>query len=870
MHLVLSHEQADFDAVASLLAARLLESEALAVLPRRLNRNVKAFLDLYGDALPLIEYGDLPRRKVQRITLVDTQNLPQVRGAGSGTAVHVVDHHPPEPQLDPAWGRVVEEVGATTTLLVESLQAADVVPGLAAATLLLLGIYEDTGSLSYGSTTARDVRAAGWLLECGASLAIAAEYLNHPLSPDQRRVYDRLLAAMETHEVQGLTVMLACAEAGGPVEEILTLAHRLRDLFDPAGLFVLVALDGHVQLVARSTTESLDVAQLAQHFGGGGHDRAAAALIRNLPLAEVRRELLARLPECVRPSRTVGEILSHLPQLLDPATPVAEAAQRMLRFGHEGYPVVEQGRVVGLLTRRAVDRALAHGMGAQPVGRVMEAGTLTVAPGDSVEHLQRVMLQHNWGQVPVVEPGSGAIIGIVTRTDLLKTLAPGAGAPAPNLAGRLEARLPPARFELLRRIGQQAERLGAATYLVGGPVRDLLLDLPATDLDLVVEGDAIALARALAGLYGGRTSSHSRFGTAKWRLNLKSAALRAGLGPHAAQAETLPESLDLVSARAEFYSHPTALPSVERGSIKLDLHRRDFTINTLAIRLDGGFFGQLLDPWGGGRDLEARTIRVLHSISFVDDPTRMLRAVRLEQRLGFAIEPRTLELLQEARALLARVSGERIRAELALMFDEPQLLRILPRLHELGLLQAIHPALGWDRWLAARFRQAVCDPPPDGWSTPERAALLYALWLYRAGPQAAGEVCDRLHMPQALRAAAVEAARLAEPLERLPRGVRPSQVVTLLEGRPEGALAAAAVAAGRAGRQAVRRYLTAWRHVRPRSSGDDLRAAGLPPGPAYARILRALRDAWLDGGVSTAAEEAGLLEQLIEEARRDG
>ena len=870
MHLVLSHEQADFDAVASLLAARLLESEALAVLPRRLNRNVKAFLDLYGDALPLIEFGDLPRRKVHRITLVDTQNLQQVRGAGAGTAVHVVDHHPPEPQLDPAWSRVIEEVGATTTLLVESLHEAGIAPGLAAATLLLLGIYEDTGSLSYGSTSARDVRAVGWLLECGASLAIAAEYLNHPLSPDQRRVYDRLLAAMETHEVQGLTVMLACVQAGGPVEEISTLAHRLRDLFDPAGLFVLVALDGHVQLVARSTTEALDVARLAQHFGGGGHDRAAAALIRDRPLADVRRELLARLPECVRPSRTVGEILSYLPQLLDPATPVAEAAERMVRFGHEGYPVVARGQVVGLLTRRAVDRALAHGMGNQPVERVMEAGSLTVAPGDSVEHLQQVMLQHNWGQVPVVDPASGAIIGIVTRTDLLKTLAPGAGAPAPNLAGRLEAQLPPARLELLRRVGQQAERQGAAAYLVGGPVRDLLLDLPATDLDLVVEGDAIALARALADLCGGRTSSHTRFGTAKWRLNLKSPALLEALGAHAGQAAALPESLDLVSARAEFYSHPTALPSVERGSIKLDLHRRDFTINTLAIRLDGRFFGQLLDPWGGGRDLEARTIRVLHSISFVDDPTRMLRAVRLEQRLGFAIEPRTLELLREARPLLARVSGERIRAELALIFDEARLLRILPRLDALGVLQAIHPALVWDRWLAARFRQATRDPPPANGAQPAREALLYALWLYRVGAQSARGVCERLHMPQALRAAVVEAARLAEELDRLPRGVRPSQVVALLDGRPEGALAAATLAARRAGRLAVGRYLSAWRHVRPRSGGDDLRAAGLPAGPAYARILRALRAAWLDGEVSSVDEEAALRARLIEEARRDG
>ncbi|MEW6567481.1 MAG: CBS domain-containing protein [Chloroflexota bacterium] len=876
MHVILTHEQADFDAVASLLAAQLLDSEAFAVLPRKLNRNVRAYLTLYGEGLPLIEHRDLPRRKVTRLTLVDTQSLPSLRGLTATTQVHVIDHHPPDSKLSPEWTHAIGPVGATTTLLAEALQEAGIEPGLVAATLLLLGIYEDTGSLSYSGTSPRDVRASAWLLECGASLAVASDFLNHPLSPEQRWLYDQLLEAAETHRFHGLSVVIACAKAAGAVEEISTLAHKLRDLFDPAGLFVLVALDGNIQLVARSTTDSLNVAQLAQRFGGGGHDRAAAALIRGRTLDDVRQELLRLLPEFVRPDRTVGEIMSIRPQLLPADTSIAEAAERMQRFGYEGFPVVEGGKVAGLLTRRAVDRAMTHGMGGEPVSRVMDVGSVTVSPHDSVQHLQRVMIQHDWGQVPVAEPDTGEIIGIVTRTDLLKTLAVGAGAPASqNLSAQLEQALPPSRFALLRLIGRQAERNNVAAYVVGGFVRDLLLGTPSADFDLVVEGDAIGLARALADSCGGRVSSHHRFGTAKWRLDRRHPELVRALDLAQLDPEELPPSLDFVTARTEFYTHPTALPSVERGSIKLDLHRRDFTINTLALRLDGRYFGQLLDPWGGGRDLRQRLIRVLHSISFVDDPTRMLRAVRLEQRLGFRIEARTLELLHQALRLLARVSGERLRGELELIFLEDRRTRILERLQELGLLSSIHPALTWDEWLARAFREAAAFQPPADWRLSlalDLETALYALWLFRLPEAEARAATQRLHMPLAMSSVVLDANRLGRMFGQGPPDMHPSRLVQALEEKHESSVVAAWLAFfdKPEARAVLGMYLSSWRFVTPSTDGERLRQLRLPPGPVYREILWQLRAARLDGSVTSDEDEARLLERLLEEARQRG
>jgi tRNA nucleotidyltransferase (CCA-adding enzyme) len=869
MHLIVTHEQSDFDAIASLVGACLLDPQALAVMPRRINRNVRAYLTLYGDDLPLVAFSDLPRRRIARLTLVDTQSMPSLKGLGRNTQVHVVDHHPLDRELDPAWTVHVEEVGATATLIVEAMQEAQTELDVVSATLLLLGIYEDTGSLSYGGTTPRDVRACAWLLERGASIAVVADFLDHPLSTDQQDLYERLLEAVEAHEFHGMSVVIASAKAEGMADEISTLAHKLRDVFDPVGLFVLVALNGNVQMVARSTSDALNVGLIAEHFGGGGHERAAAALIRGKELEEIRSQLLKLLPESIQPPVTVSEIMSRGPQLLEPKTTISEAAERMQRFGHEGYPVVEQGRVIGLLTRRAVDRAMSHGMGDRAVSSVMKAGHLVAHPSDSVQTLQRLMIEHDWGQVPVADPESNAIVGIVTRTDLLKTLAPAeTNAAKPDLVQELERALPRARLALLKLVAEQAEIHGDALYIVGGFVRDLLLGSPSVDFDLVVEGKAIILARELARRYGGRISSHGRFGTAKWRLSRQQPELIQALGEE--DTDDLPASLDFVTARTEFYTHPTALPSVRSSSIKLDLHRRDFTLNTLALRLDGAHYGQLLDHWGGGQDLRQGLIRALHSLSFVDDPTRALRAVRLEQRLGFSIESRTLELLTQALPLLERVSGERIRSELKLMFVEARLPLIMARLQELGLLAAIHPELRWDDEMGKRFEEVQVFSAPEAWrltEQPEREILFHAILVFALPLETARQVCARLNFPSNMRSAILQANTIGSQLLPLAGKAVPSQILSMLEGMPEASLASAwlATADQPEVRKVIDLYLREWRFIEPRTDGNDLRALGLEPGPAFARILWSLRAAWLDGELKSAKDEKRLLKQLADE-----
>lgn len=877
MNVILTHEQADFDALAAMLAASLLHGRAFPVLPHRMNRNVRAFINLYGAELPFIESRDLPAQNIESVTLVDTQSLVTLKGLTRRTRVHVVDHHQIKPDLPANWTVTVDRTGACTTIFMDELRDRNGNLSLVQASLLLLGIYEDTGSLSFTSTTARDVRAAAYLLEQGASLRIASEFLNPPLSEEQQALSDQLLSSAKTVSIHGRRIVFASADATTLNEEISSVAHKLRDLIDPDALLLVVDTSEGIRLVARSTSDSIDVAAIAALYGGGGHARASAALIHPSKegfanAAALIEDMAARLPSFVTPSITVGQIMSRKPTLLAPETSLAEASRLMQRYGYEGYPVVQDGRVVGLLNRRSVDRAQAHKLNLNTAS-LMEAGEIQVSPQDTLEYLQKLMAETGWGQVPVVDPKTGSIIGIVTRTDLLKTLATGESQlpGRQNLTARLEAALPHARVALLKLVADLAHEKHLPVYIVGGFVRDLLLDRPSLDFDIVVEGDAIALGRELAHRYHGRVITHARFGTAKWKIDEIRTRLAAQLNNGLPSSpKELPESLDLISARTEFYDYPTALPTVERSSIKLDLHRRDFTINTIALRLDGRHYGDLYDYYGGLSDLNKGLVRVLHSLSFIDDPTRMLRAVRFEQRFGFEIEERTRQLMDEAREMLRQVSGERLRHEIDLILDEKDPIPALHRMEDLELLSAIHPDLHWTDGLDTPLRNVLFEPLADNWALPDplgncprRKALAYLLWLLTLPAESAWEIARRLRLPSTLIKALASGFALNDRLNDL-KQQPPSRIVDAFDDVSRLALYALYLTqADLQIKQVFVDYIQSWQYVKAQYDGTRLKEKGIPPGPHYSQILHDLRSAWLDGQVSTGDEEQALLDRLL-------
>ena len=892
MRLILTHENADFDAVASQLATYKLFPGAVPLLSRRINRNVEQFLTLYWDAFAFRRPADWKRQRVESVILVDTQTLNSVRGLVRQPQVSVIDHHaqrdhaqrePTQPAEEENWVFEVEEVGATTTLLVEKLQAAGLSLTAEEATLLLLGIYEDTGTLTYDTTTARDGFAAAWLLEQGALLAVVRRFLNVPLTATQRLLFDRLQMAARWVEIRGHSLVVAAAEAPAEFDdEISSVVHRLRDVLLPAGLFVLVQLRDDVQLVARSASDEVDVSVVAGGLGGGGHSRAAAAMVTGTEVAAVQRRVLALLPKAVKPMATVAEIMSYGVQTVPPEMTVADAAKVMQRFGYEGYPVVdpEADRLVGLLTRRAVDRAISHKLGRLPISRIMKAGEVTVRPSDSVERLQQLMLVEDWGQVPVVDGDeasvSGRLIGVVTRTDLLNFwFKPASQAAEPDMQQLLAESLSPAQWGLVLAVSEMAAAHNTPVYFVGGLVRDVLLEKSPTDMDMVVEGDAIDLVRRLRDSYGGDIHTHSRFGTGKWFVTpavWRAMARRAAEGDQVERVELpeegLPPSVDFVTARTEFYKEPSALPEVRQGSIKLDLHRRDFTINTLAVRLDGAHLGELLDFYNGRRDLEEGIIRVLHSLSFVDDPTRILRAVRLEQRLGFTIETRTAELMVSALPMLDRVTGDRIRHEIELAFREANPIPAMARLAELDVMSHIHPGLTWPVETAAAFERVANLLEEPVWQAviedESRAFLYFALWMVPQPQEVQEAVMARLRVRKATREDVRACNQVLAILDELPPAARPSQVEAALRPfRPRVLLVARAIVGDSTKGGYVERYYGDWRLVKTAVTGNDLREMGLKPGPQYAVLLDRLLAARLDGEVSSEAEERRLLRELL-------
>lgn len=579
----------------------------------------------------------------------------------------------------------------------------------------------------------------------------------------------------------------------------------------------------------------------------------------------------------------VGALMSRGVRTLQADERLTVIIGHLRRLGHEGYPVLmgdssggNPPDIVGLLTLRDADKALEHDLADLTVREVMSGGAYSLHPDDSVGTLVKLMDISGWGQIPVVQ--DNAVIGIVTRTDLIRHLARVqralSGQAAPHITtAQIQGILGEAVGRLIDLIANHGRERGLGLYLVGGVVRDLLLERPNFDIDFVVESyrdsalhAAPDFAHALASRYGGAVNTHPPFGTATWRLEKVSFPGING---------DLPHHIDFATARREFYEHPTALPSVSGGSIKLDLGRRDFTINALAMQLSpSSESGQMVDYFGGLADLSNGVIRALHSLSFTDDPTRALRAVRFAIRLNFTIEPRTAELIALSRPMLGRITGERLRNELTLLLQESEPERGLVDLHERGLLAAIHPQFTLSPCVPDAFRRIRETAHLPGFiRSIDRTdlywhVLLAALSNTPDDTSAVQSISHRLLFGRTEHESLLNAAALVSlPGELSEADARPSTIDGRLKGMSDVVLAATWILAeDHLTRTRLEDYITKWRELRPTTNGHRLRELGLEPGPRYGRILERLRQAWLDGEIQSDAEEETLLKTLLENA----
>ena len=874
MDLIATHANADFDCLGSMIAAKRLYPEALLVFPGGQERGLRDFLlqsSLY--AYDVKRVRDIDLSQVKRLILVDVRSAARigqlaVLAERDDVEIHIYDHHPGGDDVLQGAHEHIEEVGATTTIMAHLFMARGLEPSPEEATMMMLGIYEDTGHLLYASTTVKDYRAAAFLLEHGANLNTVSDFLTREMTPQQIELLNVLLKSTQKFLIHGVEVALASASVDYYIGDISTLVHKLKDIENLDVLIVAVRMEDRIFLIGRSRLPEVHVGDLFREFGGGGHAFAASATVRDLPLVQLLEQMEEALRRHVRPLHTARDLMSSPVKTLPVDAGIEAARELMTRFNFNAVPILDaSARVVGILTRQLVEKAAHHRLSQMTVADLMNSDFETVAPEAGVAELKQGILEHNQRCVPIV--AGDHLVGVVTRTDLLRHLLgrqqlsedsfnlPGVAGfqvKRKNLSRLLELQLPRRIRALLQQLSQVAADMGVRIYLVGGCVRDLLLRAENLDIDIVVVGDGIAFARHFAANCQCRVREHSKFGTAV-------IVLEDGF------------KVDIASARLEYYERPAALPRVEHASLRHDLYRRDFTINTLTISLNQDNYGQLLDFFGGQRDLKERSVRILHNLSFVEDPTRLFRAVRFEQRLGFRIGRQTERLMRTAVRLnlVRKVGGARILHELRLILSEDEIVAGLRRLAQFDLLKFVDARLRFDSVAEKLLHKAEQS---CSWfdllftgEDYQRWRVYFLCLLDSLSDKGVQRVVDRLAIPPGEQGLLLDQRQhCRELLKAIPKTQKKTQtplnsvIYHRLDGLGlEALLYLMARIENDLWRQAISLYVTELRKVKPLLSGYDLIALGYKPGRDFQKMQLTLLDARLDGLVESRDEEIALL-----------
>jgi tRNA nucleotidyltransferase (CCA-adding enzyme) len=682
-------------------------------------------------------------------------------------------------------------------------------------------------------------------------LNIISDMINRDLSAEQISILNDLLESATTHKINGVEIVVAEVSLDYYVRDFALLAHKLLDMENIRVLFAIGRMRDRIHVVARSRTQEVDVGRICSALGGGGHPFAASATIKDKTPAQVKDELFALLYSQITPRNLVKDLMSSPPICIEKNKTLAQAAEMMTRFGLKAVPVIDDKTKIcaGVLEHQLAEKAVSHGLGHVMVKEFMLREFASLAPEADLFQVIEIILGQRQRLVPIIDKNN-QVIGVITRTDLINILVkePGripealfAGKKRErNIATLLKDRLPKELYDLLKSAGQLAQEMGFEIFCVGGFVRDIFLKQPNLDVDLVVEGDGIAFAKKLAARLGGRVRAHQKFRTAV-------VILENG------------QRIDVATARLEYYEYPAALPTVELSSIKMDLYRRDFTINALAVHLDPGQFGKLVDFFGGQKDLKEKVIRVLHALSFVEDPTRIIRAIRFEQRFGFQIGKQTERLIKNAIQLdiFTRLSGRRILHELKMIFAENNPLACLKRMDGFGLLKAIHPLLGLKpnilkilgeiEKVISWYNLLYLEEEVEKWQ-------LYFLGLFSSlNDDETVSIARRLQFFQKEEQNFLALRRqINETLIKVYRWQQGKQKLSelyfILDPLSlEGLLYLMARSEKEEMRKNISLFVSRLRNLPHLITGKDLKKMGITPGPVYGKILKDLRAAQIDG-----------------------
>lgn len=874
MEVIISHQSADFDSLAAMVAAKKIYKDALLVFTGAVERNVRKFISIYGELIAITPLKKIKIEEITKLIIVDTRIKRRIGSFANvlkkrDLEIHIYDHHPST--ADDIIGdlNIIEELGATTTIILKKLKEMNLEISPIEATLFALGIYEDTGSLTFSTTTIDDINSISYLFDKGIKLKVVANFMNIGLSLAQKKLFNQLLLSSKEISCKGIRIDMAGAEAKNYTEGLALLTHRLIEIENSDVFFTIVKMADRIYIVGRSRTNSVDVDEILKELGGGGHFQAASAVVKDLSLDELEKKLINILERKVRVGIAAKDIMSSPVKTVSTLTSIEETKKILLRYGHNGIPVVEEDKLKGIITMQEVNKAKQHGFGKELVSKYMSNQIINVKLDTSLTEIQELMIDYDIGRILVVNQES-KLVGIVTRTDLIRNLYGEGHIPKRSFSTyivtsskmarkkqiELIKKIFPKRVQgILNKIGEIGDKLNFPVFMVGGVVRDLFLGIENYDIDIVVEGDGIKYARELSGDLKGRTKSHEKFRTAV-------IILADGF------------KIDVATARREFYEYPAAFPKVELSSIKKDLYRRDFTINAMAIQLNKKYFGKLIDFFGGQKDLRIGIIRVLYNLSFVEDPARIIRAIRFEQRYNFKMDRATEDFLKKAidDKLLSRLRKKRIAEELILILKEENPLKSLKRLEELGALKYILPEVELDKDTVERFNKAKDNY--NFWKrniSDEKIELWLIYFFCIIGQLEKNKIqrrCKKLMFKQkTLDKINYIYLNLDSIIEFISQKNKllPSSIYTKLKDVPNEILFLAMMESGSdTAKERVNSFLKNYKKESLYISGKDLKKLDFKPGPIYSYILNRLLYAQLDGEVNSKEDEIKIVKNLLE------
>ena len=825
----------------------------------------------------MADIKDIDLDNVKKLVLVDTRQASRIGKLSAildrpDVDIHIYDHHPPMSNDIKGHYEIHCATGATVTILTEILKEKEIEISPDEATILCLGIYEDTGSFTFPSTTEKDFTAAAFLLSKGANLNVVSNLISREISPEQVGLLNDMIQASTRYNIDNIEIVITSVSTDNYVSDFAFLVHKMVKMENLDAIFAIARMGDKMYIVARSRIPEVDVGAIVTHLGGGGHTFAAAATIKGKTLVQIENELLEILYSKIKSRSRAKDLMSSPAITADENVSCKNAGNLLTRYNINALLVTQKNNgkenLQGFITRQIIEKAMYHGLDHIPIKEYMTTEMASVESDSELAEIQEKIIENKQRILPVVE--KDIILGVITRTDLLNILVrqsrhTGSNSPdllkehlharTRNILKFMKERLTPRIIDILKSIGEKAEEIGYGAYVVGGFVRDLFLYRNNEDIDIVIEGDGIEFAKKYAKIVGARIHSHAKFGTA---------------------VIIFPDGfkIDVASARMEYYKFPAALPTIEMSSIKLDLYRRDFTINTLSIQLNPDRFGLLIDFFSAQKDLKEKIIRVLHNLSFVEDPTRVFRAIRFEQRFGFSIGKLTSGLIENAvkMGFFQRLSGRRVFTELRLILEEENPLPAISRMNEYHLLHVIHPSIILNNDLISLFNSSkkvlswhdllFLEEPYMKWA-------VYFLALLRSrDKETVSEICKRFEIAPRHRSIFCKERFEADRFISLMERNLPVKNSTIYRGisvfKIELILYMMAATKNEALKRSISNYFTQLRHIKTSIKGKDLKKLGLEPGPIYREILGAVLDGKLNGRIKTRSEELAFVKDYVQ------